>query len=482
MNFSAKLGQVLWGEISLANALVGTIHNESVESVLSLSDGILQTIEADASNSLDLSDEASATTNRAASADNSLDLSDSADRHRITVTQALGLSSSAAGNAEAPISVSTTLVLNSLAYANAKETTAQSSLAVNQSVAAFKHAPASVETTLILTDSGSFTTIPVSTALSLSDSADASKISSISIVSNLALDSEAESNFKFRSASANLGLTQTLQFIAPYYLSVGHAIYFVSSAGVARVYKINNLLNVLTLSQGAGTPKTAWAQSTLSLTQSLPKRYQVGNSLTLTHSAKAADGRDAAHLLGLQHSVIRGLLGSRVGTNALQLRSVATFQLQRTCLEALYSPFIGENASGKAPPATASIGDGTLTLTFPYVSPSITLTLRNPDFRDERATTFSRVVRDTRGGKLIVYSDPTWPKATTLKLSLSSLSSGKAADLLDFLQASLGKEIGLLDHLGRQWRGVITQPDAEMPHPSRGGRAIDLIFEGELVS
>ena len=55
-----------------------------------------------------------------------------------------------------------------------------------------------------------------------------------------------------------------------------------------------------------------------------------------------------------------------------------------------------------------------LTLTFPYVSPTNTLVLRNPEFANKDSLNFNRINRTTRGGALVVFADSDWPKTQTL--------------------------------------------------------------------
>ena len=82
-----------------------------------------------------------------------------------------------------------------------------------------------------------------------------------------------------------------------------------------------------------------------------------------------------------------------------------------------------------------------------------TLTLKTPNFGNLDRLAFNRVQRETRGGTLVIFADPIWPKIQTLVLSFSALKRDEAQGLLTFIDNHLGEEIGLLDWEHRYWRG-----------------------------
>jgi hypothetical protein len=111
-----------------------------------------------------------------------------------------------------------------------------------------------------------------------------------------------------------------------------------------------------------------------------------------------------------------------------------------------------------------------------------TVTLRAPNLGNKDRLGFNRVLRETRGGTLIVYADPIWPQTQTLALSFSGLTRTEAQNLLTFLETYLGLEIGLLDWEQRYWKGVIMTPDHPVIEDSRGRFSASFEFEGELDS
>jgi len=143
--------------------------------------------------------------------------------------------------------------------------------------------------------------------------------------------------------------------------------------------------------------------------------------------------------------------------------------------------------AGTSDPVTRECTDATLihrtttVLTYPYVGPTITLELRNPDFDDVEQFEYRRINRRSRGGTLHLFADDDWPKAERLIMNFSSLSDQQSRDLLDFIQESLGKEIGLLDHENRQWKGIILTAPSPVSNEARGAFSTTLEFDGELV-
>lgn len=94
-------------------------------------------------------------------------------------------------------------------------------------------------------------------------------------------------------------------------------------------------------------------------------------------------------------------------------------------------------------------------LTYPVVSPSLTLSIRNPKFGNVKIVDDNTLVRKNRGGEVMIYKDPNWPTFHIMRISFEALSDDNIADWKTFFQTSAGLEIGLLDWEGRQWTGQI---------------------------
>jgi hypothetical protein len=157
------------------------------------------------------------------------------------------------------------------------------------------------------------------------------------------------------------------------------------------------------------------------------------------------------------------------------------------CQEETFSPLIGVSDDETfddmlITQPTLTEGD-TLTLTYPYDSPTLTLVLQNPDFGNTDTFSFTRIDRKTRGGDSKQFSDPKWAKWERLELSVEGIDPCVTTlqEIADFLNASLGKNIGFADWEGRKWRGVIIAPDTTLGE-KQIGLAVKIAFEGELTT
>jgi hypothetical protein len=101
------------------------------------------------------------------------------------------------------------------------------------------------------------------------------------------------------------------------------------------------------------------------------------------------------------------------------------------------------------------------------------------DNRDRNA--YTRVNSETRGGELIVYSDPTWPKIRTLAVTVVGLTETQVNELQTFMNSTLGQEVGLTDWEGRLWKGYITNPNEAATQDGPQRWTVTFEFEGEMV-
>ncbi len=137
-----------------------------------------------------------------------------------------------------------------------------------------------------------------------------------------------------------------------------------------------------------------------------------------------------------------------------------------TCaLKRRFQPQISTTNPNITPPSGAApvwTPVRTVEFTYPYVSPTLSLEIRAPDLGDETALVLKRVNNTTRGGTQKYFRDSEWPEAETLTLGFSALDEADSAAVFEFLSTSLGQEVGLLDWLSVQWRGIITDPSGSL--------------------
>ncbi len=247
-----------------------------------------------------------------------------------------------------------------------------------------------------------------------------------------------------------------------------------------------SVTSFLSFSQQAGRALSVSASNALFLQQEAARIYALANKLNLISSATQSKGRNAINVIPfVQTATVLSDFARLVSQNLNIRQSVGlVHEFAVPNVECVYSPFVGEVTSGITPPplTAPALGSATLTLTHPFISPTTTLVLRNPELNNSERFQFARINRTSRGGDLKIFSDPTWPKQETLKVQIEALTTAQKDSLQSFFEDNIGLEIGLLDDENKQWKGIITQPDADFTDVGGGGCTYSVIFEfeGEL--
>ena len=283
-----------------------------------------------------------------------------------------------------------------------------------------------------------------------------------------------------RQLTHNVTFIQTVAVGAPKSVNVADVLSLANIVdqrqGVANV----SLSHFLGLQQSAGQVFSVSASDILTFTQAAFRRFFASHTLGLTDVALGKIAKPMGHDLGLTDLAGRVLVVNRTFTDNLGLVSSVAAFITHSGILCQYAPFIGDGAGPTIPATMPVLGTAKLTLTHPFVSPTRTVVLRNPQFGNADRLAFDRINRETRGGTLIMFADPTWPKQQTMNITLGALTRRQKEDLLAFLDASIGQDIGLLDHENRFWKGIILTPDAAINNDSRDGHAVTLEFEGAL--
>lgn len=323
----------------------------------------------------------------------------------------------------------------------------------------------------------------VEDTLSLSDDAEGNSTHQ-SVTDTLAISDAVVLNTEYhRSVSQSLDLVETINEIGPVYVTVHHALGLQSIPASGSPKRVQ-LEDFLQLVETLGRAIEVEVTTTITLTDSGARFLGGHDQLNLVQTVSAGKGHDVTDDLSLESVVDYDAVLNRTIPQDLGINHAVTYILISSCTESNYSPFVGEETDENFPPPSTTVptlGTATLTLTYPFVSPTTTLVLRNPEFDDRDGLSFARVNRLTQGGTLVIYSDPIWSKQRVLQVTIKALKKAKAEELLDFLGDSLGKEVGLLDHMNQQWRGLITKPDNPVSEDERGAYTVSLEFEGEIV-
>lgn len=109
---------------------------------------------------------------------------------------------------------------------------------------------------------------------------------------------------------------------------------------------------------------------------------------------------------------------------------------------------------------------------------TLSITVRAPELGDTDGIDEVRINRLSRGGDLIVYSDPNWPRTESLSYRFSFLTTHEITQLKDFVHATIGQSILLVDYDGLSWSVIITNPDFEFDQTSKNNYTATLEFEG----
>ena len=310
-------------------------------------------------------------------------------------------------------------------------------------------------------------------------------------------------------ATSEIGLSQTINVVKPIYESVTTVmqwtetetnwedgsiittLYGLQDAAIVEIDSTRIATSPVWFSQAAKKVRIKAgavdcnASSTLELSSTLP-----GNVLYLEASSTLdfvdyADNRHefATTEIELEHDATYNILRAPFSVEeTLSLISTCFVEKNEPNL-CEYAPSVGSTTDPAAPqnylknvPVLDSTRHG-VTLFYPWDAPTETINLRGPDLGNRNRLEFQRIKRETRGGTLIVWADPMWPKNERLVLSFSGLLEAEGQDLLDFIYLTLGKEIGLTDWENNTWKVVTMTPSDSLVRNGRCNLSINLEFE-----
>ena len=211
------------------------------------------------------------------------------------------------------------------------------------------------------------------------------------------------------------------------------------------------------------------------------------DTVTYTESATGDVGPTATDTLEYTESAVSALDSVASATDTWSISEAISYVLEGTDgVECQYTPFVGTDTDPDAPtppplqysPAKEASG---FKLQYPSTG-AITdeVVLPNPSFGNQDKLEFSRVLNETRGGKLIVFADPTWPRSHTRQFAFENMTEAQASALLTFMETYPGLNIRLIDQEGREWIGIITQPNDPIVQDGKGCRwTASFEFRGE---
>ena len=355
-------------------------------------------------------------------------------------------------------------------------------LSLDQAVVV-SHLLAEVEHTLTLTDAadnqGLMYEESVESTLALTDSATVAGPIIASTGNMMWLRHEVELTIQVPEASNTLELTQAVTVTKPINEGAGNYLSTTLSHEMSvEIVRSEVVTDYITISDQAsvlagGAIQTASNHIELSDSARTVLYEFIVQIIQVTQDLDGWVPSDSttADILDITQTVSPGLVANRSLTGVLTLTQAA-------------SGFIV--AKGTWEDAPTLVTRSTTRLTYPYSAPTTTLDLRNPLFKNKLKCSYQRVNQQLRNGQKVIWRHPNWPKEKRITLKFDSLSVEQRVGLLDFLEESLGKEIGYLDYESRQWRGIVLTPNTQLTEkryggPNQAGHAVTLEFQGELV-
>lgn len=362
------------------------------------------------------------------------------------------------------VSLSQNISLTQLARPEAEQVV--QNLTISGSAFANIVRPRSVNNTLSLSQAAVFNIdrpVTLTQNLTFNSTATASKIARGSISQNLSFSQSAIYQI-IKTLRQNISLSQNISFSMVRIRNITQSLNIEQSLATFGNFT-RSLFDSLTLTQTATSDEKASVFNNLTLTQSTTGSKGTPQCLTLTDSVSAYVSKGLSQNLSLTQNITYTIT-----------KTVSIVQN----LTLTHSAYAYVNTPNLCSTPTGFEHRNTIVLSYPYSSPTTNLTLPSPIFDNSERRHYSQIVRESRGGTLHYFRDSNWGKYKRLNFTLNRLRCGQSyTELLDFLKLSIGKEIKLVDHENRTWRGVIVTPEASIVQDSRSGYSITLEFEGE---
>jgi hypothetical protein len=298
----------------------------------------------------------------------------------------------------------------------------------------------------------------------------------------------------YQHVTHNMVLTQQVEWQGPHYLYINT--YFpLLTQGVESSFGCPwgpvEIETSLGLSSAVGRTVELSVNTVITLTQDMYRHQTPASTMNLVQSLTwgktmglAPTELDLNQTVNLTSVLTRSLTHTSVVGHAL------TYSIDTACGKKQYTPYIGESTipGTPTPPALSEplIQNDPATTRFKLVYPALAATtdsveLRAPELDNIDRLAFNRISRETRGGKLTVFTDPIWPKVQTIITTFVGLTKTEVDTLLAFFITHIGEEIGMQDWEGREWVGVITTPNEAAVQDGKERWTITYEFEGVLV-
>ncbi len=281
---------------------------------------------------------------------------------------------------------------------------------------------------------------------------------------------ERPDSLKIEFVNHTISLTQNMVLNDPDVLIIAANLLITQSVSESTVFRRSNLHDITFFSNVYRDKGLHFANSNLQLSHKATSADFVTANSVLTISQTLVGSRSFSQILSLTQALGLNIVDAvTITQNPGLISAVSVFKENNPQLINIPVPVFPSSPSN-------------VILTFG----TKTMTLRPPILGDMNSLEHAKINRRTRGGELIVFRDPSWPRTEKLHYRFENVSEKSAKDFLEFVDASLGQDITLTDYEGFNWTGIIVNPESIIEQIMRGKHyecdlpfAFDLEFQGE---
>ena len=282
-------------------------------------------------------------------------------------------------------------------------------------------------------------------------------------------------------------LTQSLGVIGPIVVSVETSLSLqdnISECSGAPWDTIE-VSHTLSMASTVGIGRPMSVTDTLNLTDEAERVNTLSQGLNFHHIVSAGVGKGVSNTMSLSQDIDSESAFGRAIVHDNIVQDAMAYYVDGSCTDKRYNRFEGSGPED-------GIKESPLTFEANFILETLSgaktkLALRSPETDDRQRLGVSKVNRETAGGELNFFSDPSWPKISTLLFTIVAITDGKGScpdkltELMAFLQTNLGLEVLLHDWEGISWRGVITTPNEVAVEDRDGYWTFSFEFEGQAL-
>jgi hypothetical protein len=292
----------------------------------------------------------------------------------------------------------------------------------------------------------------------------------------------------WRYTSDNLTITDSVEVHGPIYSSTTTTLHI--SDHLATPFSVT-ILDEFILTEILGRNIDLDTNDSLVLTEDLTRfRYTASTTFQIVDYATAAKfGGAIITEFDINESVVLSSTFVRSVVTNTGLGHSLTYFIVSPCTDKEYGPFIGESTvtsdliipASTVPFIQTTSSTSRFILSYPSIGATDTVILRAPNFGNLDRFSADRVNREIRGGSIVVFSDPNWPKQQTVSVTFSGLTGLEIEDLQTFIYNHLGEEVHVMDWEGREWIAVIITPNEPATHDGKNNWNIGFEFTGLIL-